>query len=219
MKNKAQTKFYLTLAIIVLLFLISYMYLYKSWNQKTDEITASNQTLETRVNELRGYYEKMPEYKKEIVDKTNYINSQLNKYPSDTREEDAVYLALRSIAEDIGVAYKVIQVNGREVVDSVPKKTVVDAGVSGLEKELVLKQRTTTYSNVTNYSELKRLLECMNDETQQLAITSIAYAVNGEQMLEGTVDCTFYMLEGTEKKYIPREFTEYTLGVPALFGK
>ncbi len=219
MKNKAQTKFLLTLAIIVLLFLISYLYLYKKWNQKADEISASNQTLQVRVDELRGYYEKMPEYKKEIIDKTNYINSQLNKYPSDTREEDAVYLALRTLKEEIGVSYEVIQVNNRDMVDRIPAKIVKDAGISGLEKDIILRERTTTYKNITNYAELKRMLACMNDEQAQLAITSISYAVNEKNMLEGVVDCTFYMVEGTNKEYIPKEFMDYTLGVPALFGK
>ncbi len=219
MKDKAQTKFLLTLAIIVLLFLISYMYLYKNWNQKESEISASNVELEKRVEVLRGYYEAMPEYKKDIIDKTNYINSKLNQYPCDTKEEDAVYLALRSLDEQIGVAYKAIKVGSRDMVDRIPQKTVVEASVQGLEKDLVMRERTTTYSNITNYAELKRLLACMNDGQEQLAITSIAYSINEDKMLEGTVDCTFYMLEGTNKEYVPKEFMDYTLGVPALFGK
>lgn len=217
MKNKAKNAFLLTVIVFGLLIVVCYMYVYQSYTQKTADLQNSNVQLQARVDELRGFYEKMSLYEDRIDYMTTDINARLGQYPSDIKEEDAIYLALRTWEEEIPVVYKAIKISGKDTLGIIPGDKVSKAGIEGLDKEIVFKTRTANYSTLTPYSGLKDLLASLNDNQEQLAITNLAYSVNEDGMLEGTVNCTFYTVEGTDKPYVPREFKEYPLGITKLF--
>lgn len=217
MKNKAKNAFLLTLIVFGLLIVVCYMYIYQSYTQKTADLQSSNQKLQARVEELRGFYEKMSLYEDRIDYMTTDINDRLGQYPSDIKEEDAIYLALRTWEEEIPVAYKAIKIGGKDTLGIIAKDKVSKAGIEGLDKEVVFKERTANYSTITTYTGLKDLLASLNDNQEQLAITNLAYSIDENGLLEGTVNCTFYTVEGTDKPYVPKEFKEYPLGITELF--
>ncbi len=219
MKNKAETACILTVVVGILLIFVSYLYIYKPNVQKTADLEASNQQLQLRVDELRGFYEKMPEYKEKNAFMEEDILKKLDEFPIDVKDEDVIHLALRTWEEGIPTGYTTILVGERKELGVVNEEIVVKGDVDGLEKALTFKERTGTYDNMTTYTYLKDLLASMNDGQEQLAINKISYTLNEEsKMLEGSIECKYYMVDGINKPYVPKDFKEYELGVLNLFG-
>jgi len=218
MKNKAQTAFLTVVILGLALAAVVYLYVFKAYSDKTDALELSNRQLSMRVEELRAFYEKMPEYKEQIALMTDDVQKRLGEFPVDVKEEDVIYLALRTWEEGVLAGYSNITVAERENMAMISAETVKAAGIEGLDKELGFRQRKATYNNTTTYNNMKDLIACINSNQEQLAITSVAYSLNDEKLLEGSIDVTFYMVSGTDKEYVPRTFKDYPVGISNLFG-
>ena len=219
MKNKAQTTFGSILVLCIVATVALYMYLYKPKQEETAAIEASNATLASRVATLEQFYAAMPQNKAEMERMTTEINEKLSTFPSDVLEEDAIYLALRTLDEEILVGYKSIGIGEREVLETIEGETVQAAKIEGLEQPISFKSRKVTYAHETTYGNMKALISSFNENQEELAITNISYTSDAEGLLTGSIDATFYMVEGTGKEYVPREFAEYEYGVHNLFGE
>lgn len=223
MKDKAQTAFYAVLAIGVLGCIIVYMYVYQPYLSKTESLKTSNATLDQRVQQLKIFYSQMADNENKITEMTEDINSRLDDFPSDVKEEDIIYLALRTWDEGILVGYSSITITPREDFALIPEEVVQPAGVEGLTGDISIIKREVTYTNITTYDQMKKLIQLINDNPEQLTIMSVAYAMSeGDEaelgLLEGSIDVTFYAVQGTGKEYVPREFAEFATGLENLFG-
>lgn len=224
MKNKAQTAFYAVLAIGVLGCIIVYMYVYQPYLKKAEELKASNATLSQRVEQLKIFYSQMADNENKIQEMTTDINKRLEEFPADVKEEDILYLALRTWDEGILVGYSNITVGTRENFSLIPAEVVQPAGIEGLTGEISFIKRNVSYTNITTYDQMKELIKLINANPEQLTITSVAYTASPGEieealgLLEGSVDVTFYAVRGTGKEYIPREFAEFPTGLENLFG-
>lgn len=226
MKNKAQTVFVAVLLIGVLACMIVYMYVFQNLNKKTDALKASNTTLSARVAELSVFFGQMENNKKQIKTMTEDINKKLNEFPADVKEEDVIYLALRTWEEEILVGYEGITIGDRDLFSSIPEDVVKAGGIEGLNNEIGFVKREVTYSNIASYSVMKDLITSINNNTEKITISNVAYAAQEKAsddedegtILEGTVDVTFYAVTGTGKEYVPREFEDFPVGIKNLFG-
>ena len=223
MKNKAQTVFAAVFVLGALICLIVYMYVFQSFTKKTDALKASNTTLEARVKELSVFFGQMEDNKKQIGEMTTDIKEKLDKFPADVKEEDAIYLALRTWDEEILVGYNSITIGDKDMLSSIPADVVQAGGVEGLENEIGFVQRKVTYSNIASYSVMKELIKSINKNPEKITITNVAYAAQEKDteeegvILDGTVDVTFYAVTGTGKEYVPREFEDFPVGIENLF--
>ncbi|MBQ4537932.1 MAG: hypothetical protein II994_10020 [Lachnospiraceae bacterium] len=218
MKNKAKTTFLSLLALCAVATVIVYMYYYQPTKEETASIETSNASLATRVATLEKFYLAMPENKAEMERMTAEINDILDPFPVDVKEEDAIYLALRTLDEQVLVAYDTVTISAREEMESIEADVVQRAKIEGLEQEIAFNSRKVTYSNKTTYSSMKDLVNSINANQEELAITNINYSKTDEGLLEGSIDATFFMVSGTGKEYVPKEFAEYETGLTNLFG-
>lgn len=223
MKDKAKTAFYAVLAIGVLSCIIVYMYVYQPYLAKTEALKTTNATLSERVDKLKTFYSQMADNENKITEMTADINSQLDEFPPDVKEEDIIYLALRSWDEDILVGYSSIVITPREDLALIPAEVVQPAGIEGLDGDISIIKRDVTYTNITTYDQMKELIKLINANPEQLTIKSVAYALSegdtaGLGILEGSIDVTFYAVLGTGKEYVPREFADFPTGLNNLFG-
>lgn len=219
MKNKAQTGFFTLVLFCIVATVVVYMYVYQPKTEETAAIQVSNASLQTRVNTLEQFYLAMPQNKAEMESMTAEINGILEPFPCDVKEEDTIYLALRTIDEGVLVLYDNITIGPREELAVIPVETVQGAKIEGLEQALAFQNRKVTYSNLTTYTNLKDLVNSINENQEELAITNVVYSVNEEGLLEGSVDATFYLVSGTNKEYVPKEFEDYETGLTNLFGE
>lgn len=227
MKNKSQTIFAATFVLGALICLVVYMYVFQGFTKKTETLKASNATLQTRVNELSVFYAQMDSNQKEIDTKTKEIKESLDQFPADVKEEDAIYLALRTWEEEIIVGYEGITIGERDNFASIPEDIVKAGGIEGLENEIRFIQREVSYSNIASYSVMKELITSFNSNPEKITLASVAYAAKEKDasddeeetgtVLEGTIDVTFYAVAGTDKKYVPRKFADFPVGISNLF--
>lgn len=219
MKDKKELAFFLTLALCVVLLIVLYMYMYQPYTQKTESLRSSNQTLTTRVNQLSQFYAQMPENKRKIESMTEEMYEILEKFPADVLEEDVMYLALRTQSEGSNVRYTSIGVDKREELGVIERATVEAAQVEGLDKELTFLKRGAVYNNTTGYLSLKNMLDSLNSNKEEMSIDKVVYVFDADSAsLKGTINVTFYTVDGTGKEYKPRTFMEYeNLGSRNLF--
>ena len=227
MKNKSQTVFAATFVLGALICLVVYMYVFQGFTKKTETLKASNATLQTRVNELSVFYAQMDSNQKEIDTKTKEIKESLDQFPADVKEEDAIYLALRTWKEEIIVGYEGITIGERDNFASIPEDIVKAGGIEGLENEIRFIKREVSYSNIASYSVMKELITSFNSNPEKITLASVAYAAKEKNasddeeetgtVLEGTIDVTFYAVAGTDKKYVPRKFADVPVGISNLF--
>lgn len=221
MKNKAQT-FCISVGIMFLVvFLALFMWVYQPQVDKTAALNGSNATLATRVAELEAFYLNMAQNQQEIELMTAEINENLKNFPSDVKEEDAVALALGAWDKGILVAYDSVETDEMEEMAVIPEETVVGANLENLSQALTFNTRNAILHNVTVYSEMKDLIQYINDSQDEMAINEVVYKASKNEetlgVLEGYVSVTFYTVAGTGKEYVPREFADYEIGKSNLF--
>lgn len=215
--NKAQSFLILSIALCVVLGFVMYMYFYKPQIEKTEQLVASNNALKARVEELMVFNEEMPNNLAEIEKMSKDIQTKLENFPADVKEEDMVDLALTVWENNILVGYEEIDMGEREVLDSIPAEVVAGAAIEGMDQELSFTQRTASYKTRIFYKDLKDFITCINDNQDELAITEVSYTITDEGYLQGHLNTTFYTAQGTGREYVNRTFADFPVGLTDLF--
>ncbi|MBD5535763.1 MAG: hypothetical protein HDQ99_08940 [Lachnospiraceae bacterium] len=195
-----------------------YFLVYKSYNEKAEALEKSNATKAERVAELKVFYDNLSIYNEEIALYQAQIAAWLDDFPADVKEEDTIVLALdtENVAE---VNYSNINIGSREALWTIPASTMQLAKMENLMYDVVYVERNVSYVNTTDYFNLKRVVETINNSTNRLTISNIAYSRNDESgELMGTIEVSFYSVVGTDKEYVPQTLREYESGLENLFG-
>lgn len=201
-----------------LLLLAVYFLVYKSYNDKAETLEKANAAKQQRVNELKVFYDNLSIYNAEIEQYQAQIAAWLDEFPSNVLEEDILVLALDTEKTAL-VNYSNINIGGREALRTIPGATMQLAKMENLTQDVIFVERTVSYVNVTDYFNLKKCVETINNSTNRLTISNITYGKNVETgELEGTIEVTFYYVHGTGKEYVPQDLKDYESGLANLFG-
>ena len=245
MKNKAQTTFLSIVVLGIVLAVLMYMYYYSPTAEKTAALEASNNVLRTRVETLRKFYEEMPDNLKKIEEMTAGIKEKLSCFPADVLEEDAIYLAVTSMKldnlnqlyedevispgeqmeftpmesseEGNMVEYFSIGIGGKDKLAGVDASLVQTANIEGLNDAIVFQARDISYQHVTNYNNMKCLVQSINADPDKKTIVNLTYAAGENGTLDGTMNVRMYCVSGTDKEYVEKDFGEYDLGLINIF--
>ena len=216
-KTTAKQVMTYVLALGFVVLLAVYFLVYKSYNDKAAALEKSNVTKAQRVAELKVFYDNLGTYNQEIAQYQAQIAAWLDEFPSDVKEEDIIVLALDT-EKTAFVGYTNININGREALRTIPA-TMQLAKMENLTQDIIFVERTVSYVNITDYFNLKKCVETINNSTDRLTISNITYSKNEETgELEGTIEVTFYSVQGTGKEYVPQDLKEYESGLANLFG-
>lgn len=217
-KDTAKKIMTYVLLLGALLLVAVYFLVYKKYNDMAAEIEASNVTLSERVNELKEYYDNLNAYNAEITMMQEQVNTWLDEFPADVKEEDIIVLALDT-EEAAYVAYTNINIQERQAMRTIPASMVQPAGMENLVSDIIFVERKTSYVNTTDYFNIKNCVEVINNSDDRLVISNITYSENEETgLLDGTIEVTFYSVIGTGKEYEPQVLPEYESGLLNLFG-
>ncbi len=217
-KNYFNQKTFLGVTLVgVLILAMIYVFVYLDFTQKTEELEKSNMELAASVRELEEYNTNMEAYKLEIEEIKAEINSILDAYPSDTREEDAIMLAVE-LGERNTIDFDAINMEEKEGVYTVEPYLVTAAALDGLDESLVFTQKHAVYVNQTTYKELKSVIRQIYESDNRIGIDNIVYTKNEEYgVLEGNIDIYFYGLAGSGKEYKAPDITQYPAGTDDPF--
>ncbi len=207
---------YVTLLGVVLLVCV-YFFVYKEYQNKSDALESSNNSLSQKVSELKIYYDNLSTYEEEMELMRTKINERLEEFPVDVKEEDMIALAIKS-HEKAEIYYNSINMAEREVLKFIPIEIVAGAGMEELQQEIAFVERTSTYVNSVDYTNLKECIKMINNMPERMVIENITYGRNKDtNLLDGSISVTFYSVSGTNREYIPQRLENYESGLANLF--
>ena len=214
-----QQIFLVVVAAGIVLCLMVYLNVFQAYNDKTDALKASNATLEQEVNELKPYYDNREVYRANAKEMLEDIEVRTADYPGDVLEEDAIMMAvdLQSVAT---MNYTKIAIGNLTEIHGIAEDIVKKAGSEKYAEPISFKARNVTYSNDTDYANLKSAVARIYESPYKAAINSIVYKKQSTdtRVIEGTMDITYYSVDGMGKKYVAPAMPEYLNGVSDLFG-
>ena len=143
----------ITLAGTMVLVMV-YVFVFLDYQEKTEELDASNAELKTTLTELEEYYNNMEKYETEIADFKTAISEIMASYPADAREEDIIMLAVQ-MQEKNAISYESVSMEESEILYYIHKEETLAAEIEGIVDELVFVEKRGTYLNSTNYDNLK----------------------------------------------------------------
>lgn len=218
LKNYFNQKTFLGVTLVgALALVVVYVFVYLDYTQKTEELEKSNNELQAAVNELEEYSNNMEQYKVEIEEIKAEVDAILAQYPADTREEDAIMLAVE-VQERNVIDFDAINMEEKEGVYTIEPDLVTAAGLEGLDESLVFAKKHAVYVNETTYAELKSIIKQIYESDNRIGIDNIVYTKNEEYgILEGNIDIYFYSLAGTDKEYVAPDIAQYAVGTDDLF--
>lgn len=217
-KTTAKQVMAYVLALGFVVLLAVYFLVYKSYNDKAAALEKANVAKQQRVDELKVFYDNLETYNKEIEQYQAQIAAWLDEFPQDVKEEDIIVLALDT-EKAAFVGYTNINISSRDAFRTIPAATMQLAKMENLTQDVIFVKRTVSYVNITDYFNLKKCVETINNSANRLTISNITYSKNEETgELEGTIEVTFYSVLGTGKEYVPQDLKEYESGLANLFG-
>ncbi len=221
--NSSSKQAMLIVVLIGLVFIaLTYFLVYQKFNEKAAKLKADNLELAQHVNELKVYYDNKDTYEEQKTYYASRIKEELKNFPADVRDEDKVMLAVKTLP---GAEIDYTNINPTEseayytIENTVDKALLEAVGLDNLDTAIIFAKRTAGYINKTDYKGIKNIVKVVNDYGYESAINNITYTKNSkDNILEGTVEVTFYNVIGDNKKYTPVDMHEYQKGLEDLFN-
>ncbi|MDE7253288.1 MAG: hypothetical protein K2O32_10160 [Acetatifactor sp.] len=220
MKNITKKQvFALVVVLVIGVCAVVYSMVFSDYKTKTEALKASNDTLEAEVNELEQYFVNMGTYKAQQKQMLEDIEVRTADYPGDAKEEDAIMMAVDMNATAI-INFQSIGIGASENIHSIASGVVTAAGTEEYKEQIDFVEKTATYSNITDYGNLKACVEKIYASPYRVGIDAISYRkVSDENLqIEGTIDIAYYSIKGMNKDYVLPDMPEYMDGIGELFG-
>lgn len=215
-------------AVVVLCLAIvglAYFLVYNKYTSATEELEAANKTLEAEVKELEQYFNEMNTYKTNTANLVKGIEDLTADYTSQANEEDFIMTAVDMQAAAL-INYDKINIDKDKLIHTISEDIVKGAGLKSgeekLESKIEFHSRKASYSNTTDYMNLKNVLQVVFDKEARVGVNSISYKrdANDNNFMKGTIDVTYYTISGMDKPYdYPKMDNYLSGGGNDLFGK
>ena len=206
--------------LMVALCLLAYVMVYSKYTEMTDKLVASNKDLQEQVDEMKGYYENMDQYKLDTEKMVGDIEDLTMAYSSQANEEDFIMAGVQMQMESI-INFEQVNIDTEELIHSIPVETVTAAGIDKYQEPIDFYMRKASYENLTDYANLKDALQVVFDIPYRVGIDNITYSRDNEanNFIAGAIDITYYTVQGMGKEYEYPKMDGYFAGVQDLFGK
>ncbi len=200
----------------IIVFLIAYLGVSKSYNTKTAEIQSQIDKLVPSLTQLRGYDANLSTYKDGIDKSDSRITAELSKLPTDVRSEDII-MYVTKLESSVGLSAGRITVSDPVLVSqfNLPQKT---ADGFTLVPSAALRTEFTIKCDIT-YAQLKKLITYIYNTPEMTTIKSIEVSLNSETGgLTGTVVMEKYFIGSEAYTYSKTIIPPVDKGNENLFG-
>lgn len=200
----------------LMLFLLSYVFIVSSFQQKTDEVMETVYELRPEVASLEEKFLNITTYENETKRLRTAVNDELKAFPTDIKEEDMLsYLislegqngiTIESVTFDY--PYLLGEFNGVVFENGVDNETTLGTYRAGAVM--------TAYGD---YSNLKDVIDFINKSPEMTELDSVAAAYNSERnTLAISVQLSKLYVTWDGAKYVPKSVPAVDMGVADLFG-
>ena len=219
-KVKSKQIFMGVLVASIALCMLVYLLVFNKYNSETDALKTSNAALQAQADEMKQYYDNLATYRSGIAQMTKGVNDMTLDYASEANEEDFIMTAV-AMQNAAVINYDKVNIDVEEVIHTIPVETVKGSGIEGLEEPIEFLERKASYSNTTDYANLKNCVKVIYDNGYRVGIDNISYKRESEEnnFIKGTIDITYFTLKGMNKGYEYPEMDDYLSGVVDLFNK
>ncbi len=248
MKVSKRDIYILLIFVGILAVVASYFLVYQPNIESAELIEAENQELQDRIADLSGKMEQKDSYVEETAAMNEEMDTILQQFPIDVREEDAVLLAINqelispmvidSIGitateptvlpdmeeEDVDHTYEIDEIEEYEAQEGIADEAeqAADAQTGGVANEdmaYVLMQRSVTMNYLVSYEGLKRGIKNISVQDNRMSINNLTVSYDESTgLLTGTTVVDMYCIPGQDKEYVQPNFSSVLLGSDNIFG-
>lgn len=220
MKKGINKQVFTLIALVAVLALVAVYFLgYKKYADLTTAQLDSNAALQKEIDNLKVYYLNEPQYKADMVPMAEEIHAIMEQYPADILEEDVIMHAVKT---QLGaeLTYNNINISDNESYQEVPENIVLATAQEDMQSAISFKERTGTYVNELDYTNLKNSIQAIFDSNYNIGIKKITYSRVGDDspLLSGTTELAFYSMVGNGKEYQKPDMLPYLSGSTNIFG-
>jgi hypothetical protein len=200
----------------LIVFFGAYMGIYNNLNSKTEELQAEVSALSPRLSELKGYYDRLPEYQEGIEQSIETVDKELEKYPRDIRPE-GILAYVMALENEVGVDISSVEFVPAQLFS---RFQLTRPSENGDELVPMAAMQTGFSANCGfNYAQLKRLINYIYSAEHNASLDRISVNYNGTTgELSGSFSVTKYFITSSEYKYDLVELPRVPQGTANPFG-
>lgn len=201
----------------VLVGFLSWQFVYKNYQARTETLAAENETLQARVDQLEILNGRKSQYLQDIEDMKTESDAIIHRFPAGVRAEDVImYINNMEFVDANQVAVNSAAIGGSaeipyEGITEIEGYTVQDEGI-----QMYQRQNSATF--MTTYTGLKSLLNYIYGIETRKSVTSVNVSATDDGYLQGTLLLDFYYLTGTDYSYTETNIMGVPLGNDNFFG-
>lgn len=221
MKISRKEAFFLLGLVGILAVLVVYLTVFQPYSEKTEALQAESAQLKTQVQELEVYAAQVEEFEAETKRMVEEINTIFERFPSESRAEDAIMYAVDLENQDEETFISSIGLSSAAVAYETAPYTLSlkDGSNDGEEHIYRLNVEQVTYANEFTYDGMKRYINTIVEDVECKSIETINLAFNSETgILTGNTVMNLYTIEGTDKGYESTYIPPMRTGKPNIFG-
>lgn len=233
----------LLIAFGILIAFLSWQFIYKGNQEKTEKLKAQNQTLQTTVNDLEVLEANRPQYEAEMKEMEQQCTTIANNFASGlTAEDEIMYLYNMELVDANEVKVPSVTMGeATEVPYASPTATSAPAATTDtnaaantaagsteattsvtqfqpVDEGIQMYSSLTTVSFTTSYGGLKNVIDYVYKIPSRKAISSVSLLVSENGYLSGTMELDFYCLTGTDVPYTAVRIPATPIGTDNIFG-
>ena len=214
---KKENVFQLLAALGVLLGVLSWQIVYKSYVEKTEVVEAENEELQKVVNRL----EILDARKAEYIANTEQMHQEgeeiIHNFPAGVQVEDMImYLDNMELVDANDVSVSAVNM-GTEVPVIYPGTTTFD-GYEATDDGIGMITRQSTVTFTTTNNGLKNVLNYVYGISTRKSVSNVNLTVTDAGYLQGTMLLDFYYLYGEEQPYVVTDILGVPTGTDNFFG-
>lgn len=214
---KKENVFQLLAALGVLLGVLSWQFVYKSYVEKTETVEAENEELQQVVNRLEILDAKKDQYIADTERMNREVQDIINEFPAGVQVEDMImYLYNMELVDANDVSVSAVNM-GTEVPVIYPGSTSFD-GYEATDDGIGMITRQSTVTFTTTNNGLKNVLNYVYGISTRKSVSNVNLTVTDMGYLQGTMLLDFYYLYGVEQPYVVTDIFGVPTGTDNFFG-
>lgn len=244
MKVSKRDVMIIMIVVGVLAVVLTYFYVFDSYQEKTEALVSQNVKLQQQINDLQNKQDNKEFYETEMERMLKAIDDIYQVFPVDVREEDVILLGINqeiiSPMELNSISINLISDVEFTVDTAQPEREYTyglgEGDVLGVEDEAtadtaatetngsndttgMLRNRQATYNYTVSYEGLKRSIQHICNQTNRVAIDSLTASFDTSTgLLVGSTTLNMYLVPDQDKEYVQPNFSAVLLGTDNIFG-
>lgn len=213
--------FMLMLVLVVLMVLVALNYLYRPLAEERQALRDENYKLNVRYIELYNMGAKEGEYKEDIQEAREELDTVLARYSAGNTPEKSIKF-VNDMEEELEMNIPNVTFSTANLLSSVQMPVIQNADDESYTityYDVNLFKETLSYNYTCSYEQLKKMADYIHANEERMNIESISVNYDNEKdALTGSLVLNLYTVTGTDKQYVEPDISDIRLGEDNIFA-